>query len=76
MSQAVHLVLVQLYRGLIEADAPVNDVIPEKEQRNQQIFTRYMAGERTVELAREFGISVRRANQLIRRYINRGQMEG
>ncbi|MHB8624834.1 MAG: helix-turn-helix domain-containing protein [Aggregatilineales bacterium] len=74
MSQAVRQVLLQLYGGMIEADAPVSDMIPEKEQRNREIFTRYMTGERAVDLAREFGISVRRVNRLIRRYLNRGQV--
>jgi len=48
-------------------------MIPEKDQRIQEIFARYMAGERAVDLAREFGISVRRVNRLIRRYLDRGQ---
>jgi Mor family transcriptional regulator len=73
MSQAVRQVLLQLYRGMIEADTPVSDLIPEKEQRNREIYHRYMVGERAVNLAREFGISVRRVNRLIRRYLNRGQ---
>ncbi len=72
MSLAVQRVLAQLYRGIEEAIAPVTDMIPEKEWRNQEIFRRYMAGERAVDLAREFGISVRRENRLIRRYL-RGQ---
>ncbi len=74
MSHAVHEVLWQLYRGITEADAPVTDMIPEKDIRNQAIYHRYLAGERAVDLAREFGISVRRVNRLIRRYLNRGQM--
>ncbi|MHB8627040.1 MAG: helix-turn-helix domain-containing protein [Aggregatilineales bacterium] len=74
MSKAVHLLLAQLYRGMIEVDAPVSDMIPEKDVRNQAIYYRYLAGERVVDLAREFGISVRRVNRLIRRYLNRGQM--
>jgi hypothetical protein len=74
VSQAVRQLLLQLYRGLIEANTPVSDMIPEKEPRNREIFTRYMTGERAVDLALEFGISVRRVNRLIRRYINRGQM--
>jgi len=72
MSQAVRQVLAQLYRGMNEADEPVSDMIPEKDQRNQEIFARYMAGERAVDSAWEFGISVRRVNRLIRRYLDRG----
>ncbi|MBE2194859.1 MAG: helix-turn-helix domain-containing protein [Anaerolinea sp.] len=32
---------------------------------------RFLAGERTADLAREFGISVRRVNRLVRRYQSR-----
>ncbi len=72
MSLAVQRVLAQLYRGIEEAIAPVTDMIPEKEWRNQEIIRRYLSGERAVDLAREFGISVRRVNRLIRRHLNRG----
>jgi len=37
-----------------------------------EIVQRYLAGERAVDLAQEFGISVRRVNRLVRRYQNRG----
>jgi Mor family transcriptional regulator len=73
MSLAVQRVLAQLYRGVIESMTPVSDMIPEKEWRNQEIFRRYMDGERAIDLARAFGISIRRVNRLIRRYLNRGQ---
>ena len=73
MSLTVRRVLAQLYRGIIEATPQVTDMIPAKEWRNQEIFRRYMAGERAVDLAREFGLSVRRVNRLIRRYLDRGQ---
>ncbi len=73
MSLAVQRVLGQLYSGMIEAEIPVSDMIPEKEWRNQEIVRRYLAGERAVDLAKEFGISVRRVNRLIRRYLDRGQ---
>jgi Mor family transcriptional regulator len=73
MSLAVRRVLAQLYRGVEEATAPVTDMIPEKAWRNREIVRRYMAGERAIDLASEFRISVRRVNRLIRRYLNRGQ---
>ncbi len=72
MSLAVQRVLAQLYRGIEEASAPVMDMIPEKAWRNREVIRRYLAGERAVDLAREFGISVRRVNRLIRRYLDRG----
>ncbi len=73
MSQAVRQVLLQLYLGMIEAGEPVSDMIPEKAWRNQEIVRRYIAGERAIDLAKEFGITVRRVNRLIRRYLGRGQ---
>ena len=73
MSLAVQRVLAQLYRGMSEAETPVSDMIPEKEWRNKEIVRRYLAGGRAIDLAKEFGISVRRVNRLIRRYLNRGR---
>ena len=73
MSLAVRRVLAQFYSGMVEAETPVNHMIPDKEWRNQQIVRRYLAGERAVDLAKEFRISVRWVNRLIRRYLDRGQ---
>jgi len=46
-------------------------MIPPKTARNQEIVHRYFAGERAVDLADEFEISVRRVNRIIRRYQER-----
>ena len=46
---------------------PASAAIPEKVDRNQEIYKRYTAGERVQELASEFGISVRQVNRLINR---------
>ena len=73
MSLAVQRVLTQFYRGMSASETPASDMIPEKEQRNQEIVRRYLAGERAVDLAKEFGISVRRVNRLVRRHHNRYQ---
>ncbi len=51
---------------------PASDIPPLKADRNQEIVRRYLAGERAVDLAEEYGISVRRVNRLIRRYLDRG----
>ena len=67
----MRIVLRRLYLGMIEPTEPVTDEIPEKDQRNFEIYTRYMNGERAVDLATEFHVSVRRVNKLVRRYINR-----
>lgn len=70
--KAVQRVLERLYRGLTDSPIPVTDLTPALEQRNRAIYERYLAGERAVDLAREFGISVVRVNRLVRRYQNRG----
>lgn len=73
ISLAVQRVLAQLYRGVKESITPVSDMIPEKEWRNREILRSYLGGERAVDLAREFSISVRRLNRLIRRYLDSGK---
>ena len=47
---------------------PASAAIPEKVDRNLEIYKGYTAGERTQKLADEFGISVRRINWLITRF--------
>ena len=65
-------ILRLLYRNEPLPTKPVCDIAPLKEDRNREIYTRYMAGERAIDLAKEFGISVRRVNRLIRRYPDLG----
>ncbi len=73
MGTAVAVVLRLMYADKTILDKPASSMIPPKTERNQEIVRRYLAGERAVDLATEFGISVRRVNKLIRRYLNRGQ---
>jgi Mor family transcriptional regulator len=73
MGLAVAIVLWIMYAGKPKTEKPASSMIPTKTQRNQEIVRRYLAGERAVDLAKEFGISVRRVNRLIRRYLDRGQ---
>jgi Mor family transcriptional regulator len=42
-------------------------MIPPKTERNLEILRRYQSGERVVDLAMHYGISVRRVNRLIRK---------
>jgi Helix-turn-helix domain len=72
-SQAVAIILRLLYKDQTLPTKPVSDIPPLKADRNREIYDRYLAGERAIDLAREFGISVRRINRIIRRYLNRGQ---
>jgi len=47
---------------------PASAKIPHSIDRNREIYSRYLAGERTQKLANEFGISVRRVNWLVNRF--------
>jgi Mor family transcriptional regulator len=73
MGLAVEIVLWIMYGGQPKPEKPASGMIPTKTQRNQEIIRRYLAGERAADLAKEFGISVRRVHRLIRRYLDRGQ---
>jgi Mor family transcriptional regulator len=73
MARAVAVVLWLLYADKPTLNRPASSMIPPKTERNQAIVQRYLVGERAVDLAKEFGISVRRVNKLIRRYLDRGQ---
>jgi hypothetical protein len=73
MGLAVATVLWIMYGDQPKPDKPASSMIPTKIQRNQEIVRRYLAGERAADLAKEFGISIRRVNRLIHRYLNRGQ---
>ena len=73
MGFAVEIVLWVMYADRPKPTRPASSMIPTKTDRNREIIRRYLAGERAVDLAQEFGISVRRVNRLVRRYLNRGQ---
>jgi Mor family transcriptional regulator len=73
MGLAVATVLWIMYGDQPKPEKPASSMIPTKTQRNQEIVRRYLADERAVNLAKEFGISVRRVNRLIRRHLDRGQ---
>ncbi len=44
----------------------ISDYTPTKEARNAEIYQRYLAGERGVDLAREYGMSLQRIYKIIR----------
>ncbi|CAG1007172.1 hypothetical protein ANRL4_03712 [Anaerolineae bacterium] len=69
----VERVLVAFYQDRPLPTKPARSLIPEKQSRNLEIVQRFLAGERAVDLAQEFGISVRRVNRLVRRYEGREQ---
>jgi hypothetical protein len=72
-SHAVAVILRQLYKDQPLPAKPINDIPPLKAEPNQEIYDRYMTGVGTADLAEEFGISVRRVNNLIHRYLNHGR---
>ena len=65
---AVHRVLHQLYLGQRFSTQPITDLIPTEEDRNLEIYNRYVAGERATHLAEDYGVSLQRIYVLIRRY--------
>jgi Mor transcription activator family protein len=64
---AVQRMLARLYAKKEPLTQPVTDLIPLKEDRNAEIYQRFLAGERAVDLAKEYGISLQRIYVLIRR---------
>jgi hypothetical protein len=66
VERAVQRVLSQLYVGMNLPSGPIMDLIPFGEERNEEIYRRYLAGERAVDLAKDNGISLRRIYVLIR----------
>ena len=44
----------------------INDFILPKEERNREIYRRYIEGARAVDLAAEYGISLQRVYMVIR----------
>ena len=47
-------------------EMPVNNAIPKKIGRNEEIRQRYEAGETMAELAKVYGISEQRVHQIVR----------
>ena len=68
VESAVHRFLRQLYLGQAFPTQPITDLIPAEEDRNLEIYERYVAGEPAVDLAEDYGVSLQRVYVLIRRY--------
>ena len=45
---------------------PQNDLVPARTERNEEMRARYAAGETGASLARAYGISEQRVNQIVR----------
>ena len=68
VESAVHRVLRQLYLEQELPTYPVTDLIPLEEVRNAEIYQRYINGERAIDLAEDYSVSLQRIYVLIRRY--------
>jgi hypothetical protein len=67
IEKAVRRILGLLYAGMELPSEPLTDFIPPKEDRNREIYQRYIEGARAVDLATEYGISLQRVYIIIRR---------
>jgi len=60
--------LVLLYGSTQPSDIPISRLTPPKEERNREIYRRYIAGERAIDLAKEYSVSLQRIYVIIRKY--------
>jgi len=75
LNAAIQHVLDLLYAGILRPTKPVIQKHISKSQHNEQLRTRYAAGESIADLAREYEISDQRVFQIIH-YRQRGQVRG
>jgi hypothetical protein len=66
IEKAARRVLRLLYMGIELPSEPLTDYKPPKEDRNREIYQRYLEGARAVDLAAEYGISLQRVYVIIR----------
>lgn len=66
IEKAVRRRLRLLYVGMELPSKAINDFIPTKEERNREIYRRYIEGARAVDLASEYEISLQRVYMVIR----------
>jgi hypothetical protein len=63
---AIRRILQVSYSGIPLPAAPIKLFTPTKHNRNREIYNRYLAGERAIELAADCGISLQRFHEIIR----------
>ena len=66
IEKAVRRILRLPYAGMELPSEAISDYTPTKEERNAEINQRYLAGERAVDLAREYWMSLQRVYKIIR----------
>jgi Mor family transcriptional regulator len=59
--------MLLLYGSAPTSNTPISYITPPKEDRNREIYQRYIDGARAVDLAAEYGISLQRVYVIIRR---------
>jgi len=68
LNTAVGWLLEHLYDGIGLPQKPVTEKHISKAERNQQICSRYALGDRLEAIADDYGVSVQRISQLLRRW--------
>jgi len=68
LERASQILIQQLYRGYPEVEETIYHLIPEKSDRNQQIYELYKNGETPDQIASKFDISVQRVHQIIQKF--------
>jgi hypothetical protein len=66
IEKAVQSILRLLYAGMELPSEAISDYTPTKDARNDEIYQRYLTGERAVDLAREYRMSLQRIYKIIR----------
>jgi hypothetical protein len=65
IDKAVGWILSILYRDTEQPGTPLSDKTPTKAQRNDEIRSRFKAGETIAELSAAYGISKQRIHQIV-----------
>jgi Mor family transcriptional regulator len=66
MDAAVQTVLQILYKDQPPPTKPLPNRVSPKQKRNEEIRARYKAGETLEQLAKEYGVSFQRIQQIIK----------
>jgi hypothetical protein len=68
LNSVVNRLLERLYDGIGFPQKPVTEKHISKDERNQQICSSYALGDRLETIADDYGVSVQRISQLLRRW--------
>jgi hypothetical protein len=68
LNAAAYRLLERLYWGILLPQMPITEKHISKDERSQQICSRYALGDRLEAIGDDYGVSVQRISQLIRRW--------